>query len=428
MRSTKRFSMVAVATAFVLAAGGAVAVLPAAADTPTEFIDAGQLTLTTGAVDAVSYEGTTQALAPSGTTCNLDGAGAGSLLTFIGYLGTPGAAGTTSPPVGFKNDSIGVNEEIDSLCYRVDTTSRTGKTEFLDVKLADLKNFAGRPLLAKSAALDIEVKQAGLFNTTKAKIEATALLGNSVQGTFNLIQGSGTSTATTFYCPVGDTKNCQWKIELPADTYFDTLRLKAVAGGFSLKGGSDGPTDSNAKPTTFDLVSEVDQLITCDAEGNPVDPTIADPNASVTYLGDTTGGCTGFGVTLESDPTSLRFLKPSTTVNAQFVVTAIWQPERPSPLTPAITLPAPKVDFELGGGEKDMQFCPDYLFDSEGVLVGITDTSSAEDKANLALLDMDPAAGTQYACVGGRTADVSEANYEVDDTIYLVGDVKMRLP
>ncbi len=336
--------------------------------------------------------------------------------------------------MGFKGGSIGVNEEIDALCSRVDAISRTGKTEYLDVALSDkLVNYGGKQLLAKSAALDIEVKQSGLFNTTKARIEATALLGGNAKGTFTLIQGKAPSTPApnTTYCNVGDTKNCQWQIAAPVDAdgkpayYFDTLRLKAVSAGFSLEGGSDGASDAGALSTTFDLVSVVDKEFTCTA-GESL--TNAD-GTKVTYVGNAGADeCENFGVVLESSAQQVRFLKPlGVTPDAQFLFDVEWTQEIAGP---GATVPTVTIDFENYAVPtttpivSDMAFCPEALYDGEGALVGVQE---ADDFA--AIEDWrDDLLGTQYACLDQpRSVEISGATLTVTDRVFLIGDARMRL-
>jgi hypothetical protein len=417
--ASRRRGITALTAALALAVGGLVAV-EASAAAPTEFVSAGTLTLRTGTTDAISFGEGTSAMSQALTTagdCNLLNP-AGSLLQFTGYLGDPGATDTTTPPVGFKNDSIGVNEEIDSLCFRVDTTSRTGKPEYLDVALSpSLVNFAGRPLLASSASLDIEVKQAGLLNRTKAKVEATALRDGSPVGTFTLVQGSATSTESTFYCNVGDQGNCRWTIT--PDGYFDTLRLKAASAGFSLEGGSETGTSA----TTFDLVSEVDTVLDCD------EPTLTQGDATVTYLGNADGSdCGAFGVTLTAGDGELRFLKPlDIDPTAQFIFDVTWKQASEGP---AAAVPTVSIDFEnpTGVRDDDLQFCPEILY-FEGDLVGVQDPDDIgllpdwrpEDEAF-------PLDGTQYACLADpRSVDIGAGEVTITDRIFLIGDAKMIL-
>ncbi len=214
-------------------------------------------------------------------------------------------------------------------------------------------NFANRPLLATSASLDIEVKQQGLFNSTKTKIQATTYRNGTLVSTFNFVQGSGTSSSTVTYCNAKDNDNCQWSITSPQ--YFDTLRLKAVAASFSLEGGAD-PTSSSQTvkplPTTFALVSEVDEVVPC-----TIGSSISDGATNVTYYGnpDGTTSCDGqgIGVVLKSTADRVEFLKPSDDPTAQFVLDIDWSV--PLPSGPA-QVPGTKVDFlNTTSTEDDME-------------------------------------------------------------------------
>ena len=185
--------------------------------------------------------------------------------------------------------------------------------------------------------------------------------------------------------------------------------------------------------TTFDLVSEVTAVIPCE-DGDP----LVVGNTTVEYLGNADPGdlCEAFGVTLESGDTQVRFLKPlDISPTAQFVFEISWtlEPEPGQSWSAGVTLPPAYIDFELPGGEgeKPMPFCPAYLFDDAGALVGVTDQTSEADRADLSSRDMETlnvpgAAETQFACIGSRQVDAG-AEFIVSDMIYLIGDAKMRL-
>jgi len=397
MSKPRKRAAAAMVAALALAASAIPAALPAAA-AGTVNDPVGQLVLQTGAVDQVAYDGAVQSLSTTGT-CDLTSAGA-NLLQFQGYLGS------TPKKVGFRDDSIGVIESsLTSLCNKVDTISFTS-TETLELKLgSDLKNFAGTPLLATGASLDVEVRST---YGSKAKIQATAQLAGATVGTFQLDQGSAE-------CNVASNGNCQWVIAGDG-LEFDTLLLKAVKGSFSLEGGSDAGTS----PTTFDLVSKVDAVFDCDTANS-----LTEGNATVTYVGNADNSvCEGFGVVLSAGDTQVQFKKPlDLDPEAQFIFDINWT--LPAPESPAATLPTAKVDFEIGTGETDMGFCPEFLY-SDGVLTGI---SNPDDLA--LLTDFEPTLdGTQFACidgVGGRQAEVTGTSVNIVDKIFLIGDVRMRL-
>ena len=447
MRTTRRTGVLAIAAALALTAGG-VTVLPASAG-ETVKIDGGTLTFE-GATNKISYDGneysgsdqdlTTTTLLPAvgAANCDLNAPTEGPLLALTGYLGVPSPSSTLR--VGYKGGSLGVNEETDSLCSRVDAISRTNKTEYLDVALSDkLVNYGGNRLLAKSASLDIEVKQAGLFNSTKAKVEVTALLGGVAKGTFNLIQGSGNSTPNTFYCSVGDTKNCQWNIAAPVDSdgkplyYFDTLRLKAVSAGFSLEGGSDATQttnpDANAKPTTFALVSEVDKELSC------ADPTLVTGSTTVKYVGNADGPeCGSFGAVLTSSDTEVRLLKSrSTDPSAQFMLDIDWKVQNDG--DPSPTIPDTFIDFEIGDGveETALAFCSVPAEASPGVLVRNETSQDLEiadfdafdgDDINFPDFDED-SPEKEFACIDTRDdIAITASNITYTDRLFAIGDLR----
>ena len=71
-----------------------------------------------------------------------------------------------------------------------------------------------------------------------------------------------------------------------------------------------------------------------------------------------------------------------------------------------------------------MDFCPTFLFDAEsGELVGLT----AVSQIKLLPGDYSSLPGTQFACIGTRTAEVTPAKVLIDDQIFLFGDARMRL-
>jgi hypothetical protein len=425
MQRASRRSLIGAAAAIVLAAAAVPAVLPAAA-TGSVDVDAGRLTLATGASDQVSLDGAdlvglgdlTQPLATAGT-CDLSTDG--SLLTFSG------AVGAKTRTVGFRADSIGVIESsLTSLCNRVDVISFSS-TETLTVGLGSaLRSFDGTPLRATRASLDVEVRS---WLGARARIEATARLGGTTVGTFELAQGSAA-------CNVGDGGNCQWVIEAPG-VQFDTLTLKALKGSFSLEGGADTQTPATSA-TTFDLVAKVDSTFECEDGAS-----LTKGNATVTFVGTVDPeDCEGFGATLDADNESVRFLKPrDVDPTAQFVFGIGWV-RAPGPDT---TLNPTEVDWETptpGIDASTLGWCPDPVYDGEvevpllegGVevarvtvpkLVGIADPLGQPD------LDtgVGAADGTQFACVGSQYADVQQdGRVRIVEQIYVLGDIRLSKP
>ncbi len=391
MFGKRGIKVLALAASLALAAGSVLAVLPASADTIKGPV--GQLVLKTGAVDQITYGADTQSLSTTGA-CDLASAGK-NLLTFKGLQGS------TVRKVGFKDDSIGVIETSNALlCNKVDFVSFSS-TETLELKLgADLK-FAGQPVAASSASLDIEVRS---FFGSKAKVQATAKLGAVTVGTFELTQGSAS-------CNVADNGNCKW--DIAPTGLFDTLQLKTVKGSFSLEGGADAGT----APTTFDLVGDVETVFTCEPG-----TTLVDGTTSVEYVGSVTPGqCVDFGATLTSGDTQVQFLKPlDVDPTAQFVLDVDWK--LPGSPTPSTSLLPAFVDFEVGApNETELQFCPSYVVIQGNGSLGISDI-------NLLTEDYEPdLRGKQFACISTRSATVSATEVIISDTIFLIGDAKMRL-
>ena len=439
MRSTRRTGVLAVAASLALAAGVVTAGMSASAgtvDTPSApgIQQEGTLTLTTSSTnpDQVSFSGQEpQALSTTGT-CDLLRTDQ-RLLAFQGYLGDP-VTGTTLSP-GFLKDSIGVNEKIASLCNKVDAVSANNQNtpETLELKLGDsLKNVFGTKMLATKASLDIELRSSGLPFFTKAKVEATAwITGNpNPVGTFNLYQAGGTSDSNNKYCSAGDNVNCQWDITSPG-LEFDTLRLKAVKGSFSLEGGGDSQTPPT-KATTFDLISKVDNLVPC-ANG-----TVTDLNGTkVTFVGnaDPADGCVPFGAVLTSEKDTVSLLKsPTINPSAQFVFDIDWT--LPGDGSPSVSIPAPKIDFEIGPVAETtlLPFCKESAIlvrNGETGRLGIPTAKFAAFVANnddFPDFDKVPASTTkEYACVDKRAATVTPKEIKVKDTIFAIGDLRMTL-
>ncbi len=394
MDRLRKTRITAATAALALTIGGAVAVVPALADGSVETA-AGQLVLTTGATDAVTYGDNTQALTTSGA-CTLSTSGS-DLLTITGSIGAK------SLPAGFKSDSIGVDERLASLCNQVDTYSNVG-SETITLSLgSDVQYLPGVPALATSASLDLEVRSLWF---QKARVKAVATLDGATVGSVELAQGAGD-------CKVSDGGNC--RLTITPGGRFDTLQLTALKGAFALEGGSD----SGASPSTVDLVADVDAVLDC-----VTDPTISDGSTSIEYLGNADGStCNGFGATLTGGDEEVQFLKPlAVDPTAQFLVDIDWKQDGTG--TPAATLPDATIDFEIGTENvTTMEFCPDYLYNTEGELVGITNPA---DIASLPDYEPD-LAGSQFACIGTRSAEVDASTVTISDKIFLFGDAKMRL-
>lgn len=395
MTSSRRTSLAALAAAAVLA-GGALTVLPAAADAPTEWVGAGSLTLSPSAGRVSTDSGLTQSLATSGT-CDLKTTGK-DLLRFSG------AIGNTTKKVGYRQGSIGVQELLTSYCNLVDTYSLTGP-ETLKLTLGGgLVSFVDRPLLANRASLALTVSS---LNKVKAQVDATTYLGGVANGTFTLKQGAGS-------CNVADGGVCTLTVGNGTQR-FDTVALKASKGLFSLRADSK-----------FDLVAEVDKELDC------TDNTLTEGDVTLTYLGNANGSaCESFGVVLTAGDEEVRFLKPQDPTDpttAQFIVDVTWHAENSG--APDASLPGVTIDFEAGPTNvTDLAFCPAFLYDAAGVLVGIQNPADLGNLPPNSEFDYEPAlAGTQFACLGEpRNADVTASSLDIQDRVYVLGDAKMRL-
>ncbi len=389
MTSAGRKSLVAVAATATLVLGG-LTVLPAAADSPSEWVGAGQLTLSPGS-GTVSYGDQAQSLAQSGT-CDLTTSGAD-------LLGLAGSINGSAKKVGFRNGQIGVQERLTSFCNLVDVYSSKGP-ETLSLSLgSDLVGLGDRPLLADSATLKLSVSS---LWWRKAEVQAKTLLDGAEVGTFSLAQGAGD-------CDVHDGAVCA--LTMAGAGRFDEVQLTAKQGVFSLGDSS-----------TFDLVSEVDKALDCTANS-----TFGKDNATVQYLGNADGTeCTGFGVVLTAGDDEVQFLKPlDVDPSAQFIFDVQWTTDVAGP---AAQVPGVTIDFEAYGPGSpvqvdDLAFCPEFLYSGDE-LVGI------QDPADLGSLEdwRGDLPGTQFACLADpRSVKIGADTVKVEDQVFLVGDAKMRL-
>ena len=414
MHLSKRW--IAGATAIgMIAVSGVALVTPVAAD--SAWVDAGTLKLTTvanSAAGSVSYEpgaggsfttaaGQPLASANSGPAkCDLAPPPAGAALLLF-----RGAAGTSVRNAGLLNGSIGVNERLKELCWKVDTLSTTGD-ETLELELGpDLTGFAGR-LMATRASLDLELRSTGFPFYSKARLTIRAFDGATAVGSpVQVAQGTGA-------CNVSDDGNCQVVVE-PGGR-FNRLTLQVTRGSFSLEGGSD----SGAQPTTFQLTALVDGTLDCETGA-----TLSKDNASVTYVGyaDDTD-CAGFGATLTATNEDVRFLKPSDIdPTAQFVFGIAWL----RPATAPTAIEATEVDWETGGAPVPLGWCPEPQFagtveiDGQTLpkLVGILDPGSVSDQ--------DPTTpDTQYACLGSQYVTPQAGQLHIVEQIYVIGDIRLQ--
>jgi hypothetical protein len=395
---------------------------------------AGTLVLsTTSAKGTVTYDGMTQEFSEANQCQIVQAPGAPELLLLEGIVG--GAAGTA----GFRNGDIGVYErdtEGDgssnaAQCFRVDAGSFEG-SETLGLTVgADAEDQFGR-LLATSATVQV------VAQSRSGKLSATLVDadGNAVEPAQTIMwrgrQSGSAITTPTFERPDSATS-----------PFFSGIRLTAVDGAFSVRGA------------TFELASQSDATF-C-ADGTAGGTFTNAEGVKVIHLGNADGtACTAFGIRLgRAEDAQVWFTKPLDVDNeAQFIFEIPWDtvplpdPIEPATLTLGSALPPAFIDFEVPGVTPilhEMPYCPDYLFNAAGELVGMPAVTSAEYEAareDLDGRDMEPlqkdadnnevlqTVGTQFACIGDRDAQVVKADgdgYDVltTDLVYLIGDAKM---
>ncbi|KAB7741853.1 hypothetical protein GA707_16695 [Nostocoides sp. F2B08] len=381
---------------------------------PAATASAGTLTLrTTSSAGIVEWAGQTQTFREK-TQCQIiQDPGQPDLLTLEGRVG--GAAGTA----GFRNGDIGVYEfdaegngaDNAAQCFRVDADS-----------------FIGDETLVLRLGQDAVDEFGDLVATTVT----IAAFRNSKSGavSVDLVRSDGT---------VVDGSPVSWNggkpgSQIPTPTYtgaFTEIRLTADSGSFSLRGAQ------------FALASEADAVF-C-ADGQAGDTFTNDAGVKVTYLGDvSSAGCDPFGIRLTGDEDAkVWFIKPlDVNPNAQFIFEVPWDTVGWPALTPGSELPQALIDFEesVPPNEIEMPYCPDFLFDGTGALVGLGANPNPADVAALEALDMIPDVtgdlrtdGTQFACIGDRSGSVEKSvgadGYDVGltDLIYLIGDARMSL-
>lgn len=407
---------VALAVPGLLSGGSATTVSPMTALTPGA-ISAGQVVLTTTANQGtVTGNGKTQAFT-GGQQCEVTPLDSVHLLDITGSIGKlPDGSSQTGTP-GFRDGDLGVFEPAApasdpnnaSQCFRVDSGSFTD-TESLTLALGDDPGFTdvGGPVLAEKVTVDLYAK------TQTGTVEVSTL-----------DSAGAVITTTTYDWP--KTKPGSRITVVPAQTpgtTFDGIRVTASTGSFSLRGA------------TFDLVSLADARF-CNP-GNPAggESTYAEGTTSVNYLGNADSSNSCFAVELTSGDRSYQWLKPLTvSPDAQFTFTQVWS--LPTPATPDYSLPKAYINFELPGGspDREMLFCPDWLYDSSGSLALVTDGATLD---RLKSQDMEPDAagvagsvGTQFACIDkkSRTTAITGGTdgLKVTDKIFLIGDAKFSM-
>lgn len=378
---------------------------------------AGTLTLsTTKKAGVVEWEDLRQEFTsnPLGQCQMMPVPGSPELLNFVGYVGN------LSSSAGFKKGQIGVYEIKKQngppwnakQCDEVDDGS-FGKSETLGVHLGSDAADTFGALVATSATLQL------VAHSDKGSLVAT------------LVDAEGSSLGT---------RSIDWKKNGAISTKgaftgeFSGILLKVTKGSFSLTGAA------------FEVASQADDFF-C-TEGSD-DTFTNDEGVTVTFIGNADESpCEGFGIKLGRDgDAQVHFIKPlDVNPEAQFIFTVPWDTITFAALSAPSALPPVLIDFEVpasnGPTEHEMPYCPDYLFDGTGALVGMPDTSSPGYPAardDLDSRDMEPdidgvlqTTGTQLACIGDRDANVAKAagpgfDVTVTDQIYLIGDARMLM-
>jgi hypothetical protein len=385
---------------------------------------AGTLMLeTTSTVGTVSWAGQTQTFT-GGQQCGIvPTPGSPNLLDLKGRTGTgDGTAGFRDGNIGvYEFDMEGDGPTNAAQCSKVDAGSFTEK-ETLELSLGlDAKDSFGA-VFAKSATVSLVAQsQSGEIFATLLGADGTPNETRTISwGKPRLKSGEAIKVGGAF----------------TGTGAYTGIQLRADSGSFSLVGAS------------FELVTNADAFF-C-KEGSPnTFPTTGD-DLSVTFIGNADGStCSGFGIQLGRDGEAVYFYKPLTVDNeAQFIFRVPWDTITVAALSPSeVKVPTALIDFEVPGADPtflghEMPFCPDYLFDADGQLVGL-DGSSPDDRDALAELDMetdrpvdDPileTVGTQFACIGDRDVQVTKkasgSGYALDiiDLVYLIGDARMSL-
>lgn len=280
--------------------------------------------------------------------------------------------------------------------------------------------------LASAATFDLEV-------TDNSKLKAELLVGGTVVGTQNLYADdskyppsipSGTTychlTSTWSRDTYGKKDNCTWSISTGVN--FDSVRLTAVAGSFSVEGGGDWGADAANHRTTFSLVKFFDGTTVCDTAITVAGSGNLD-GAVLTPLGEESGvECTsGTPYTIDTEGDAVTFHKPSTAdVDGQYSI-ALQRTFANGTLT---EFPAPGliVNWEVPGSvDIPLELCPAGLISAtlnpDGTPTGVDLTKVGDDQSD--------ADGTQFACIYNSTVDYDRATGDLTttDLVWFTGDI-----
>lgn len=396
----------------IVASGETTTVTPAGAP-------AGQVVLsTTSDKGIIEYEGLRQEFT-GGQQCEVTTTG-DDLLRISGSIG-----GEQAGVAGFRDGNIGVFESTDSgpdnasQCSRVDSGSFT-TAESLTIELDQAGPYSDAPfadrLLVGSATVDAKVA-----NTRSGEITISFLDANGDQ-----IEDAG--VPVTVPAPWSNQKSGS-DIDVPElvlEDGFSGIRLTAADGAFTVQGA------------TFDLVSQADATFCSDDnQTNPAGTnSIQELNTTVEYLGNAVSEQSCFSVQLTPGYEEVRFIYPLGTApaDAQFLYEIDWA--IPGTGTPEVTLPQPQIAFDPAEENfNNLPFCPDALYgvNEAGERTGPEVTAeyfpTFNDPNSELFVDFEPSIeAKQYACVDTRVAPgVSSDSIEIADTVFVIGDAKMRL-
>lgn len=411
------------------------ATIQPAADIQTPTYSPAWIAIQTGATSKITLNTANGQQGPAQTLdkanqCGVDQGAASS--RFLTLKGSTGGAFTESL-ASYASGSIGVKEKKSGTsCSQVGSPSET-----LELSLGARLKAAYPQAMASSAYLDVELKQS-------ARIEASAYLGTTLVGTFELQSGTTigqpplTAGAQPFVCTgsadsgpdSGANDNCRWPISEPtwlgADdgVNFDRLSLRAVNGSFSLEGGGDGtvlPTSPKPGTENASIIEVITDTITCGGETRLEEADGDAPAVRVYRLQNAgTETCVAVPYVLAHGSGFAQFLKPlNTQTSAQFIWDLTWK-DAPTPGSSA--LPEVTIDYETGASAQvQLGWCPNATY-TGGVFNGYTAAQVAT------LPDQDEYPGTQYACLISRTArsvDADPDHVSVNEKVYVYGDARL---
>lgn len=428
MRARSRIAVLAAGTlglAAVLVGSGSLSTANASGPVAQP---AGTLTLTTltgsATGDAWSFGSVSQPVGAVPGTCTLTPT-TGPLVNLTATNGVP----------AFATHMIGVNGAPwpNYQCARINKYyNYPGQSLTIGIN-----NVAGGPLndptfgafLASAATFDLEV-------TDNSKLKAELLVNGSVVGTYALWADDNKTPTTvpagTAYCRLASTwsrdtygkkDNCTWSIS--GGPNFDSIRLTAVAGSFSVEGGGDWGADAATHRTTISLVSFFDGTTVCGDAITVVGQGSDSIDGVLTPLGPDTEGATcegGTPYTIESDEEGLTFHKPDyADPNGQYAIAL----QRTFTDASAAEFPQPglEVDWEADEGRLPLNLCP------AGLIGNTLNADGTPTVVDLSVIDgVDQSAlrpEQQFACIYKSVPDYDSETgvLTTTDYVWFTGDI-----